>query len=1522
MNPPPPLHIDPPALPKMGGAIQSIGKGWAPVGTRGEASQSIALPISPGRGYAPKLWLAYASQSGNSTFGMGWGLPQHEISLRTSQGTPRYDGSDQIMGPSGDVWMPERSEDGALIARQASSYRGESLGTQYQIVRHWPRVEGDHALIEHWSAPSDLAGFWLVHSSDGSLHIYGKTRESRRFNTQNPDQVGAWLLCESMDASAQHIVYEYMAETDVPAPPQLRDYRSQRYLKRVCYGNSIAFPHLYAWKENSWKNQLWHFQLVFDYAQRSTDLQVPPSYAQSQVWQTRSDPFWNYAYGFELGTRRLCRQVLMFHHFPDDLGPIPVLTQRLLLEYRQSSLGYSLLSAFHVQAYDSLGQVESRPPTEYHYNEFTLHGAQWKPLAAPDDTPELHLVDLYGEGLPGMLYRVEGAWYYREPLRDTAASDAVSYSPWQRLERTPVANSRQRWYQSLTDLTGNGKLDWVIAAPGLKGFFTLSPNREWSNFVPFEALPNELLEPSAQMADLIGTGLSDITLIGPRSVRLYANQRDAGFARGIDVPHPADSDSRDELPIFSDSQTELVAFSDLLGCASVQLVRIRSNEIKCWPSLGGGRFGDGFVWSALPFASETFNASQVLLADLDGSGAADLLYLTYDAILVFMNQAGNGYPATPSELPWPAGMRYDRSCQVSTADLYGSGRSSLIVSSPLLTPRHWHLDLNGAKPYLMNASCNNMGSSTQLIYRSSAQEWLDEKQAPRVAGSLPPVARLPLVVQLVKQLVLIDEVTENRLTQTFTYREGYHDGVEREFRGFGLLLQGDTEASEAERAQTGFSAPVLTKTWFHTGESIDRGTQGFSAHDPLVSPLKPTLLHNDQAMVTDPLLARDIARSLSGRTLRTEVSNADDLPADAVPYTVVDYRYRVSVQRPRGNNQPYAIVMPLVVETRSYQYEPQIPDDPLCQHALSLEWDQFGNATRTMTVHYPRRKVVDDAPPFSDQHQRRWWRDAHDEAQQTWHLQQDKAQFIHHQGAEHADVEAWRLNLPYLQRSNFLTLEKAALAPEDISHENVLHWSRDDGEWANLSVLGGLSRQFYMDPSNAQVLPAGRSTFEALTAYHEHAELDATALQAFDRLKDADNAFDLMALLQSPQAGYHIMDLFLPTVAKLPASNDAKNYLWSLQTGFPIYASGFHHLLSYRETRSHGETRFTYDKYQCLVTEVRLPDGCTTRTLDIDYRTLLPTTIEDPNRNIQQARYSAFGEPYITTFHGTERGVATGFQALERYEAPPDRTPATALANKESAIGKFASAGFWDLFCWMGQIPDSLPHTSEWRAWAIEAGFILPSGHFYDRARRYLDNVQTLSVNEQALKRYIHAARREPVNTLTLVSDQYPDTPGQRAQIRATITCLDGFGRHLQTKREVERGAAWLVDDQGQLLLNPDGTPQVAEVPRRWWVSQPVEYNNKGLPVREYRSYFADRWSYIDDRSMRAHALHDQHFYDARGRLVSTLLAKTMLQGDPPQQRPLRREIWYWLWNNVMFDENDLFDAPPTKQRQPRELKR
>jgi hypothetical protein len=149
---------------------------------------------------------------------------------------------------------------------------------------------------------------------------------------------------------------------------------------------------------------------LFDYGQRTVQLDEKPAWTADDeaAWQTRTDPLHAYRYGFEVGTRRLCHQVLMFHHFPADADTEPALVRRLLLEYTTTELRYSTLTAAHYQDWDADGRVENSPPVELHYSDFepnlepkTFFALETMP--ALEDGVRYQCVDLYGEGVPGFL---------------------------------------------------------------------------------------------------------------------------------------------------------------------------------------------------------------------------------------------------------------------------------------------------------------------------------------------------------------------------------------------------------------------------------------------------------------------------------------------------------------------------------------------------------------------------------------------------------------------------------------------------------------------------------------------------------------------------------------------------------------------------------------------------------------------------------------------------------------------------------------------------------------------------------------------------------------------------------------------------------------------------------------------------------------------------------------------------------------------------------------------------------------
>ncbi|WP_277759038.1 SpvB/TcaC N-terminal domain-containing protein [Pseudomonas sp. A34-9] len=1490
------LSITTPSIAKSS-SIATIGKSWGAVGPTGAASFELPIPLSAGRGWDPQLSLTYSSQAGNGPFGVGWGLGLSQISRRTNKGVPRYTGHDEIIGADGEVWMPELEDDGTLKSRLESAYDGDDVGP-HAVVRYWPRVEGDFALRELWQAQSGEPPFWLVHGADGSLHVYGKSATSRRADPADPQHISVWLLCESMNARGEHICYQYQA--DDQDPDLVHDYSAQRYLQRLCYGNFTASKKLYAWEAEDAAQPDWHFQLVFDYGERATALTEVPAYDGDTLlpWPVRPDPFSTYGQGFEVGTRRLCRQVLMFHHFPLSLPGKPVLVRRLLLEYHSpqnvTQWSYSQISAAHYQAFDASGAVENTPPVEFDYSAFEINKTPARLFEADhqpgiEDGAFYQCVDLYGEGIPGFLYRHDQAWYYREPLRADAGGDAIGYGPWTALDKIPVAARHRPVEQLLTDLTGDGRLDWITAQPGLSGVRTLNAQREFADFVPFDAFPLEFFNTLSQLGDLSGDGLSSIALIGPNSVRLYANQREQGFAAAEVVAHtPAD----DRLPLFSNSATELVVLAHLLGSDMPELCRIRHNEITCWPNLGHGRFGEGRKISELPFTYEQFDASRVRLADLDGSGAPALIYLQSDVFEIYLNRGGNGLEQIPVTVPWPEGVRFDRLCQVSFADLQGLGCASLILTVPHLQPQHWRYDFVSAKPWLLTASNNNMGCSTSVVYRSSAQEWLDEKHRLLTLKRLP-VAHLPFPVAVVKQQQQRDEITGNCLTQSFTWREGVYDGREREFRGFGHLQQTDSESAAGDD-DVGFSAPVRVCTWFHTGQSLDRSREAYFNEDARAVALGKTVFsrYHPADEVDEPIAPHDadsqyqIARALVGSVTRVETyADAEvDEPGIALPYAVEEFRYLVREVRCKGSYAA-AVLLPLVLEKISYQYDRFI-DDPLCRHEVNLRWNDYGLSIHALTVSYARRLSDTDTPPFTDPDEQQWWRDAHDEAQQSFYLSETHSQFIDLD----KDPQHWRLGLPFQQRSNALVLPKGTLptglSPEQVSfgqlteHQNSSHWETE-------RVLTTQSVQRYVKEDGTP-LADGVAEFEALAGPLELAQLDKTALDAYDVLPPP---FDIREELA--KIGYKPMALqFEP-----PAPADAEANLWSATFGFAEYGSlsDFYKVQRYRETLSHGFTTAEYDDYRLAVTRVELPDGCTTQ-IAYDYHALQPLRITDANDNIQEAIYEPSGQPLASSFYGSENAVAAGFRPLSEYERPEDHRPDPAINDPGKAVQKAASTLRKDLFSWMGELPLANAATAQW----VADGYLLPSGHIRASARRRLALSNNLTPAEQTLREAIDAAHREPVHSVVLSADRYPDDE-VAAQIQIVKVCVDGFGRTLQTQQRVDPGMAYAVADDGSLIVENGKFVEVHADPR-WRISERIEYNNKGLAVRQFRPFFANVHRYVNDHSLHELGYFDQLFYDPLGRAIRLVNAK----GD------FSRET-YHPWYHTSEDFNDTAEPSPSK---------
>jgi hypothetical protein len=1391
------------SLPKGGGALTGIRQSLDSVGATGQGGVQIPLPISLGRGFMPSLLLSYASGNGHSAFGMGWNMPLPMIARRSHQGVPAYNDSDQLTGPDGEVLVAVCNEQGEAQVDLVSELLGQPLNASYRVEQFMPRIVGDFSKIERWTAandngPAGKTAFWMVRGVDGSINIYGFSELARIADPAAPQQrIARWLLEESLSPTGEHIHYQYRSENDfgLNAGELLRDHQAQRYLDRARYGNRTAHTLPYLLTANMPAD--WHFELVMDYGEYAATDDATPLY-QAQVsnqWPLRQDPHSDYALGFELRTLRLCRQALMFHRFA-ELGTEPVLVSRLRLNHSESPY------LTHLDSVDQFGyavadKMARLPSLRQEYSGFTANASaeSWKKMenmAQICDGSNYQWVDLYGEGIAGILYRSAEGWRYRCAKRASSGGDDVDYGDEQPLPQQPLglADSPQAL---LTDMTGDGYLDWVVSQPGGAGFFTAQSDKNWSDFIPYQAFPSEFHHPQAQMA-VLGGYLADLSLIGPRSVRLYRNQG-GEFAAPIDIAH-----SGEDLPLQGSAIDELVAFSDVLGSGQQHLIRIRHNQVQCWPNLGHGRFGQPLLLATLPFAPGELHPAQISLADLDGSGAVDIIIAQPDQLLVFRNRCGNGFDTeNPLILPLPPGERIDSLSKLTFADLSGQGFASLILTQVHPSPRHYRLDLSPVKPYLLYKQINPLGSETLWFYRSSAQEWLDEKQENPDA-----VSRLPFPVQLVKRVEIRDKISGNCTTTQYSFRRGWFDGREREFNGFGLVIQRDSESLSLPDRQQGFTAAVINKTWYHTGGPLDRS--GFYQDEDCqpvgamfcTQPAENGDIPLSAALIT--ALAHPLNRALKGSVSRQEVYGE----GMSVPYSVSATRPLLRLlQMPVWQDQ--AIVQPTVLEQHVLTYD-GVASDPQATHQVLLAWDARGLPEYQASINAPRRAAP--VCPFAEETaQAKWWAHSFDQQQDYWRIEEIRTQYQHRE-----EAGFWRLGLP--NQASTATLNfPASLRPatDGISYEFL---KTEDG-WlaANSAARTETGWQCVVLQPDA----SGKPHPLGLPLYSESAEFDAEALTAYTGWLEGE-ALE-QALLA---AGY-----------RRGATGEP---LWLLRSALSEYGDEkqFFRLLRQRASEAHPYSLIEYDKYLLTVVKVTDAAGLVSES-DYDYRLLQPTRMTDPQGMVTHNLFDPLGRVIASTYQGKEQGQSTGFGKFADHDFAIS-TLEEALSKPEQALGDLASVNFYaiDRFELTGKV----------------------------------------------------------ICSASLSSDRYPGDPLR--QIRIAISFSDGFGRILQTKHNVEAGEAYFRDEQGHLALDEQGKPLLAYSNQRWAVSQRVEYNNKGQPVREYQPYFVDGWQYLADEALRAHGYCSCLWYDPLGRPTDVLDANNEWS-----------QVAYHPWYSVALDNND-----------------
>ncbi|QEL82827.1 toxin (plasmid) [Bacillus sp. JAS24-2] len=1436
------------SLPKGGGAIRGMGETTSAPGSDGMARFSVPLPVTSGRYLTPDLSLSYNSGNGNGPFGMGWNIGVMSIRRRTNSGIPRYTSKDQFLGPDGEVLVPERNEQGQVVTRQTDTFQGISLGEIFTVTRYFPRIEGVFHLLEYWETQegSKTAPFWLIHSADGILHCFGKNTQSRIASPDDSTKIAEWLLEESLSPFGEHIYYQYKEENNENRnlDQDNHQYGVNRYLKYIRYGNKTASYSLYAWNGEFPADDQWLYSVVLDYGENAPSVDVPPLYMPQGEWLARKDCYSRYEYGFEIRTCRLCHQILMFHNFA-ELGKEPRLVWQMQLEYDENP-AVSMLTALQQLAYETDGTIRSMAPLEFDYTGFDIqHNSDWKPFLPVHESgngEQYQLVDLYGEGIPGLLYQNKDHWYYRSPARGET-TDGITYEDWGSLPEIPVNNKNGM----LMDMNGDGYLEWIIAQNGVTGSYAMNPNQKWSDFVPLKALPTEFFHPKARFLSVTGSGLPDLVMIGPKSIRFYAGE-ELGFKYACEVWQKAGI----QLPIEGVNKKELVGFSDMLGSGQPHLVRIRYDSVTCWPNLGNGVFGDPLKLPGFSINESDFNPDRVYLADLDGSGTSDLIYATHDALFVYQNLSGNSF-ASPLRIPLPDGVYFDHLCRLFPADIYGTGKANLVLNVPYMNSRSWYLDVSAIKPYLLKRTTNNIGYSSSFFYRSSAQYWLDEKQSDPAA-----VCALPFPINVVSCIETMDEINSSTRMQTFTYRGGIYDRTKQEFSGFSYI-----ETVEEERDSQGRvsrqTPPVLTRTWYHTGKREDeyRALHQYWKGDHDAFSLKPTRFTIFDSAVKkdvplDSLNAQQeywLYRSLKGMSLRSEIFRGDIL--ESSPYLVESYRYQVRLIQ---STDLECVVLPLQLEQLTYNYE-QISSDPQCTQQIQQFFDEYGFSTQSVTIHYPRREQKNENP-YPETLPDTSWSSSYDSQQMLLRFTRQREKAYHLTSSEN-----WRLGIPHQTRLDTFIYPVESVPSEGISTELL----GDDGALqspAQEQAYGGQTETIYVGEDKPDL--------RALVYYMRSAVLDEVCLKAYEgTLSDQQ----LKSLLTS--AGYK-------QSTRILGPEDEPDVLVAEQ-GFTRYTNeeGFYRMVGQQTSILTGEQVFSWDDNWCVVTSAE--DAVKNKTqIAHDYRFLQANQITDANHNVSQVQLDALGRVIYSRILGTEKGKDVGFSPELAFLPPETIEQALALVPPLPV----ASCYVYDANSWMGtvsfeQLSELVSNEKEQWNFLIANRFITPDGSIRARGRCQ----QALAQLSPSVSNLLSGAIRNPSHALILNADRYPDDPSQ--QIQSKIIFSDGFGRMLQSSQKAEP----------DILNTVTGKTTKQENRARWIISERVNYDGKGAVIQSFQPFYFYDWHYVSNKDVSSSMYATNYYYDALSRKIREVNAKGH-----------EKRNTFYPWFTVNEDENDTWN--------------
>jgi RHS repeat-associated protein len=669
-----------------------------------------------------------------------------------------------------------------------------------------PLIEQEFSLIKRTAAG------WEVQTKAGGKLLLGTTADSRMtFDDNGNQKVFAWFVNEMTDSNGNAIRYEYESNG------------GNVFIRKITYAV---------------------YQVVFNYG-------------------VRPDEFSSYRNGFETKFAIRCASIQV-----DLLQPALTPVKQYRFTYAQAP--YSNISLLEkaelVALHGENGDTEQIPfpPITFTYNKFDpsqrkLEIFSSQSASAPPSLlrPDVTLLDFEGTGLQGVMEIANGV------ARFWPNKGNLQWGTPYTLKDIPLHTDLSDDNLLFGDMEGNGTADLMTGDRQSGGYFPNLPGGGWGRKVNYRQSPNVPVgSPGTRLVDLDGDNRVDMMYSDGNAYYYYFNKAEKGWAdQPVVVKRAFGAEEQPEVNLDDPH----IRMADIVGDGRTHLVQVHSGRVLYWPNLGHGKWGKVKRMTNAPQLPRNYDPARLFFADIDGSGAMDMVYVDHDRMYCWINQGGRKFSHTITI----AGTPPVANAGIVISDMKGAGTNGVLWSyEDALRNKtaYRYLDIcGGRKPYLLNTIIGNTGITTKIEHGSSVSLQRDTTD-PLLKG----VYFLPFPVPVIRKITNTDPSTGVVSISTFNYYNGHFDSRTRQFCGF----------AKAERIESG---------------------------DDTIAPNRSVSYFSN----TDPLL--------KGLPVLTQIFGEDGSPSAKLPYKTEENVYRVTKVLKAPDGRDINFIARQAVTNRNYE---------------------------------------------------------------------------------------------------------------------------------------------------------------------------------------------------------------------------------------------------------------------------------------------------------------------------------------------------------------------------------------------------------------------------------------------------------------------------------------------------------------------------------------------------------------------------------------------------------------------------